>query len=88
MLEKCKKDVKVIVLGNKTDLKREVQSEEGSNFASDNGFLFMETSCAKNENVADAFTSLIELTNRESKKNNDAFNLGETEVEESRCIRC
>ena len=28
----------------------------------------METSCLKNENVADAFETLIEITNRELKK--------------------
>ena len=31
----------------------------------------METSCLKNENVADAFETLIEITNIELKKNND-----------------
>ena len=31
----------------------------------------METSCLKNTNVADAFETLIELTNIEAKKNKD-----------------
>ena len=35
----------------------------------------METSCAKNENVANAFEALIEITNIESKKNNGNINL-------------
>ena len=62
--EKCKKDIKIILLGNKTDLEenRKVTSEEGANFALDKGYTFMETSCLKNRNVADSFETLIELT--------------------------
>ena len=70
--EKCKKGIKVIVLGNKTDLEenREVFPEEGAGFALENDYIFMETSCLKNDNVADAFETLIEMTNIESKKRN------------------
>ena len=68
--ERCKKDVKVILLGNKTDLKRKVSSEEGAKLALKNKYIFMETSCLKNKNVADAFQTLIETTNMEAKKNN------------------
>ena len=68
--ENCKKNVKVLLLGNKTDLEeeREVAPDEGANFAEKNNYLFMETSCLKNANVADAFETLIEITNREAKK--------------------
>ena len=69
--EKCKKDSKIILLGNKTDLEdqREVSSEEGAGFALLNNYIFMETSCLKNTNVANAFETLIELTNIEASKN-------------------
>ena len=62
--EKCKKDIKIILLGNKTDLEenRKVSSEEGANLAVENGYTFMETSCLENRNVADSFEALIELT--------------------------
>ena len=72
LIEKCKKEVKVILLGNKTDLedKRVIKSEEGAGFALENDYIFMETSCLKNTNVANAFETLIELTNIEAKKNN------------------
>ena len=62
--EKCKKDIKIILLGNKTDFEenRKVTSEEGANFAVDKGYTFMETSCLENRNVADSFETLIELT--------------------------
>lgn len=61
--------MKVILLGNKTDLKRDVSSEEGAKLALKNKYIFMETSCKKNKNVADAFQALIEITNIELKKN-------------------
>ncbi len=71
--EKCKENIKVILLGNKTDLEdeREVPSEEAAGFALENNFIFMETSCARNQNVTDAFETLIEITNIELKKNNN-----------------
>ena len=69
--EKCKKDIQVILLGNKTDLenKRKIPSEEGCKLALENNYIFLETSCLKNTNVADAFETLIEITNREAIKN-------------------
>ena len=68
--EKCKKDIKIILLGNKTDLEeeREVPPEEGANFAAENGYMFMETSCLKNKYVADCFETLIEIVGREAKE--------------------
>jgi len=72
MQEKCKKDIKVIFLGNKTDLEqdREVSTEEGSNFASDKEFMFLETSCLQNKFVSDGFETLIELTYRDAIEKN------------------
>ena len=71
--EKCKENIVTILLGNKTDLdyKRQIPSEEGANFSLENGYIFMETSCLKNKNVADAFQTLIEITNREAIKKKD-----------------
>ena len=72
IMEKCKKNIKVILLGNKADLEdqRKVSSEEAAGFALENDYIFMETSCLKGTNVSDAFETLIELTNIEAKKNN------------------
>ena len=74
--ENCKQNIQVILLGNKTDLleDREVLSEEGAKLALDNNYIFMETSCLKNENVASAFETLIEITNIETKKNENIKN--------------
>ena len=62
--DRCKFGVKVLLLGNKTDLEdeRKISPEMGVNYAVDNKFLFMETSSLKNENVAGCFETLIELT--------------------------
>ena len=69
--EKCKKNIQIILLGNKTDLedKRQIPSEEGAKLALDNDYIFLETSCLKNSKVSDAFETLIEITNIEAKKN-------------------
>ena len=63
---------KIILLGNKADLKdkREVSSEDGVDLAEKNGFIFMESSALDNYNVSNAFETLIEMTNADMKKNN------------------
>ena len=70
--DSCKKNIPVILLGNKTDLssERKVDPEDATNFALKNKYIFMESSCVNNENVANAFEALIEITNIEYKKNN------------------
>ena len=82
------------IVANKIDLsaKREVTPEEGAAFAVKNDYIFMETSCLKNENVADAFETLIEITNIESKKNNNnrrktiSLKKNTKKEEKSKCI--
>ena len=76
--EKCKKNIQVMLLGNKTDREdeRQVSSKEGADFAVENEYIFMETSCYKNTNVANAFETLIEITNIEAKKNGTNNNKG------------
>ena len=68
----CKKNIPIILLGNKADKikERQIQPEEGAKLAVDYKYKFKETSCLKNENVADAFEALIELWNFEVQKNN------------------
>ena len=71
IIENCKKDIKVILIGNKIDLKelREISEEEGSKFAKENDYYFKETSCEKNFNVADAFETIIIMTHSDMIKN-------------------
>ena len=74
--DNCKKDIPIVLLGNKTDLddenKREVSSEEGIALASKENYEFHESSCKRNKNVAGAFEALIKSWNFEihRKQNN------------------
>ena len=68
--QNCKSDVKVILLGNKSDLEnqRKVSQVEGKDLANNNKYIFMESSCKDNYNVSDAFTTIVEMTNNDIKK--------------------
>ena len=57
----CSDKVQILLIGNKSDLeeRREVTTEEGFKFASENKYMFKETSCLKNENVYEAFEKII-----------------------------
>ena len=61
--EKCKLGIPIILLGNKTDLedKREVSQAEAIDLSITEEYIYKETSCVKNENVADAFETIIEM---------------------------
>ena len=69
--EFCKKNIPIILLGNKADMenKRQVPIEDGVKLAVNENFKFKETSCLKNENVAGAFEALVEMWNFEYQKN-------------------
>ena len=73
----CKKGIKVILVGNKVDLEneRKVSKEIGAKFAKENDYYFKETSCDNNLNVADAFETIIIMTN------NDMIKIGKQNFE-------
>lgn len=77
--EKCKNNIKVILIGNKSDLSfdREIERDEAGTFAVANHFQFQETSCVNNSNVVKAFQSIIEVTIFE-RKNETHFKKVET----------
>ena len=68
--EKCKPEIPIILLGNKTDLedKREVSQEEAIDLAINEEYIYKESSCVKNENVIDSFETIIEMWNINNKK--------------------
>ena len=70
--EKCKMGIPIILLGNKTDLEneRQVSQEEAIDLSIKEEYIYKESSCIKNENVADAFETIIEMWNLYIKKNN------------------
>ena len=63
----CKKDVKLLLLGNKSDREndRQVNKQEGLKFAKLNGYIFYEISCKENINVLPAFNKIIEITEKD-----------------------
>ena len=75
--EKCKKEIPIILLGNKIDLEegRVVSREEAIDLSINNEYIYKETSCVKNENVADAFETIIIMTN------NDMIKIGKQNFE-------
>ena len=81
--EKCKNGIKVILIGNKNDLEeeREVTIKEGYDFALENNYIFIETSCLKNESVYEAFeiiiieTALAKMKDEENNENNESLTI-------------
>ena len=73
ILEKCKKDTKVMLVGNKADLedRRKIPKEEGLKFAEENGYIFRETSCLNLDSVVEAFEILIIETFNNQKNKDD-----------------
>ena len=63
--DKCKKNVIVLLLGNKADKEnqREVTLQEGVDLALKEKYEFKESSCLHNQNVAGAFEYLLERWN-------------------------
>ena len=55
--EMCYKDILICLVGNKTDLsdKRVVSTQDGKNFAEQNGLLFFETSAKDGSNIEELF---------------------------------
>ena len=69
----CQKNIKKILLGNKSDLEDErvIKTEEGLNFAEKYGYKFGEISCKYNKNVFKAFEEFIIEVINNKKKNGD-----------------
>ena len=68
--EKCKENIKTILLGNKSDREdeRKISPEDGVQLALENNFIFKETTCFEKTNVANAFQTIIEMTNFDMKR--------------------
>ena len=83
--DNCKIGTQIILLGNKTDLneERQVSQEEAINLAVNEEYIYKETSCALNENVADAFETIIEMWNVENKKKNQTTPIKKSKTKES-----
>ena len=71
IINNCKENVNVILVGNKTDLEneRKISKEQGAKLAENNNYCFEETSCDTYSNVANAFETIIIMTVNDIKKN-------------------
>ena len=80
----CKKDIKVILVGNKADLEqdRTVSEEDGANFAEENNYYFKETSCKTLINVSDTFETIILMTNNDMIKKGKQIYKQKMDIEE------
>lgn len=100
MKEKTSSDIKLILIGNKTDLKesREVDVELGLDKAKTFGMPFMETSAKDTTNVQEAFHCLfkeiykdyqqkVDKQEKESKEENEGIQL-ETKAKEEQSYGC
>ncbi len=63
--ENCKPGIPILLLGNKTDLndKRKVDQNEAIDLSINEEYVYRETSCYKNENVANSFETIVEMWN-------------------------
>ena len=75
--ENCKKDITILLLGNKADKEneRQVSIQDGVDLALKEKYEFKESSCLQNKNVAGAFESLIERWNYQNSKVNSFTNI-------------
>ena len=70
-----------LIIGNKTDLKREVSKEEAQKFADDNKFQYFETCAKKGKGVATAFDTMArrvisEIFHQQCEQSGGKVNLG------------
>ena len=49
----------MLIIGNKTDLKRLVEKDEAMKFAQDNDFLYFETCAKKDKGVQTAYDAMV-----------------------------
>ena len=64
-------NVNVIIIGNKIDLIREVNKEEGLKYSKESGFKYYETSALTGENIENSFLEFIkDILDRNKKKEN------------------
>ena len=85
--EKCKKNIKLLLLGNKSDLKnyRQVNEQEGLEFAKLNGYIFYEISCKENINVFPAFNKIIEISEKDLEIYNKNIKLNNKKIKKKKC---
>lgn len=82
------KNVRMILIGNKIDMPREVSKEEGKKMADNFGIKYFETSAKDNEGITESMQAIIYdvVQDKKPKKENN-INLGQIE-ESSSSSKC
>lgn len=83
------KDIKMILVGNKIDLPREVTNEEGKSMAQKYGINFFETSAKDNIGITDSIKDIaITILNSSKKNNNGGVDINNPEPSKGTCSKC
>lgn len=69
-----KGNVKVIIIGNKIDLKREIKKEDAQKYAEENGYKYFETSALSGEGIEESIKYLVQQVLESQAKNQEANN--------------
>ena len=69
-----KGNVKVIIIGNKIDLKREIKKEDAQKYAEENGYKYFETSALSGEGIEESIKYLVQQVLESQAKNQEATN--------------
>ena len=94
--QKCKENIPIMIVGNKTDIDdmRKISVTQGKELASRHDYIYNETSCIDNSNLADIFRIIIEISYRKIKSrlqnnNNHMVQLNQNNQFGGRiCFRC
>lgn len=69
-----KGNVKVIIIGNKIDLSREVKKEDAQKYAEENGYKYFETSALNGEGIEESIKYLVQQVLDSQAKNQETNN--------------
>lgn len=75
-------DIKIILIGNKIDLEREVSTEEGKAIADKYHIPFYETSAKENTNIKQSILDLVSIILETQEPKKEGINLSDKKVEE------
>ena len=76
-------EIHIIVIGNKEDLKREVNKEDAENFCKEKGYKYFEVSAKEGKGIQEAINYLVEMVIKSNSKNNKQNNTIKLEKEKS-----
>lgn len=87
-----KGNVKVIIIGNKIDLSREIKREDAEKFAEENNYKYFETSALSGEGIEESITYLVKQvldnkTNTHTTTSSDGITIQKSDVkkEDKKC---